>query len=104
MRGKSIFMEPFYFKSYDRVIGVARDLPELERELARLSREDPACVEYHLKEGHIVAWLNYIGERGLAEILRGVSSPREALSRISEFRAIPRRERNRRQKTRKASI
>ncbi|MCG3109005.1 hypothetical protein L3N51_01295 [Metallosphaera sp. J1] len=98
-------MEPFYFKSYDKVVGVARDLNELERELARLSREDPGCVEYHLKEGHVVAWLNYIGERGLAEILKGVSSPREALSRISEFRAIPRREtRSRKQKTRRANI
>lgn len=40
-------MEPFYFKSYDRVVGIARDVSELEKEMSRLTREDPACVEYH---------------------------------------------------------
>ncbi|MEM4096148.1 MAG: hypothetical protein QXO43_03895 [Metallosphaera sp.] len=83
-------MEPFYFKSYEKVIGQARNVNDLETELIRLSKEDPACVEYHLKEGHIVAWLNYIGEKGLAEILKGVSNPKEALSRIVEFKAIQR--------------
>ncbi len=81
-------MEPFYFKSYDRVIGKASDLKELERELERLSKEDPACVEWHLKEGHLVAWLNYIGEKGLAEMLRGVTSVREALARVREYNAL----------------
>ncbi|EWG06590.1 MAG: Hypothetical Protein ASUL_08714 [Candidatus Aramenus sulfurataquae] len=81
-------MEPFYFKSYERVVGKASDVKELERELERLSKEDPACVEWHLKEGHLVAWLNYIGERGLAEILKGVTSAKEALARVREYNAI----------------
>ncbi|AWR99000.1 hypothetical protein [Metallosphaera hakonensis] len=97
-------MEPFYFKSYDRVVGIARDVSELEKEMSRLTREDPACVEYHLREGHIVAWLNYLGERGLAEILKGVASPREALSRIVEFRAIPRRDNRSRRRAKKTNI
>ncbi|MCI2415194.1 MAG: hypothetical protein MPF33_08165 [Candidatus Aramenus sp.] len=81
-------MEPFYFKSYERVVGKAGDVKELERELERLSKEDSACVEWHLKEGHIVAWLNYIGERGLAEMLKGVTSAKEALARVREYNAI----------------
>ena len=77
--------EPFYFKSYDRVIGVAHDVKELASEMERLTKEDPAALEYHLREGHIVAWLNYIGEARLAEALRGISDPREAISRVKAF-------------------
>ena len=77
--------EPFYFKSYDRVIGVAHDVKELASEMERLTKEDPAALEYHLREGHIVAWLNYIGEARLAESLRGISDPREAVSRVKAF-------------------
>lgn len=69
-------MEPFYFKSYDKVVGVAHDVKELEKEMDRLSKEDIDCLEYHLKEGHIVSWLNYIGEKGLAEMLKDVSDPK----------------------------
>ncbi len=71
--------EPFLFKSYNGVIGTAHNFKELESEIKRLSIEDPACVEYHLKEGHIVQWLSYIGEKELAERLRGVSNPHKAL-------------------------
>ncbi|MCY0859885.1 MAG: hypothetical protein OWQ54_05585 [Sulfolobaceae archaeon] len=78
-------MEPFYFKSYDRVVGVAHNIVELKNEIERLSKLDSACVEWHLKEGHIVAWLEYINEKGLAEILKGVGDPNEALSRISDY-------------------
>ncbi|WP_246253058.1 hypothetical protein [Acidianus brierleyi] len=81
-------MEPFYFKSYDRIVGVAHDVNELEKEMDRLSKEDIDCLEYHLKEGHIVSWLNYIGERGLAEMLKGVSDPKEALARLREYKAL----------------
>jgi hypothetical protein len=77
--------EPFYFKSYDRVIGVAHDVKELASEMERLAKEDPAALEYHLREGHITAWLSYIGEARLAEALRGVSDPREAVSRVKAF-------------------
>ncbi|MQL55592.1 hypothetical protein [Acidianus ambivalens] len=81
-------MEPFYFKSYDRVIGIAHDVKELEKEMERLSKEDPAALEYHLREGHIVSWLNYIGEKGLAEMLKGVTAPKEALARIKEYELL----------------
>ncbi|QKR00151.1 hypothetical protein GWK48_06985 [Metallosphaera tengchongensis] len=98
-------MEPFYFKSYEKVIGKASDVNELEREMGRLVREDPACVEWHLKQGHLVNWLNYIGERGLAEMLKGVSNPKEALSRIVEYRAMtPRREQRRKGRSKKFNI
>ncbi|ADB88650.1 hypothetical protein [Saccharolobus islandicus] len=86
-------MEPFYFKSYNRTVGIAHDVNELEKEIERLGKEDPACVEWHLEEGHIVAWLNYIGERGLAEMLRGVSDVKESLARIREFKALKSRQR-----------
>ncbi|QGA53302.1 hypothetical protein GFS03_01165 [Sulfolobus sp. E5-1-F] len=88
-------MEPFYFKSYDKTIGIAHDVNELEKEIERLGKEDPACVEWHLKEGHIVAWLNYIGERGLAEMLKGVGNVKEALARIREFKTFKGRQKKR---------
>ncbi|MEM1627187.1 MAG: hypothetical protein QXV69_07960 [Sulfolobaceae archaeon] len=78
-------VEPFYFKSYDRVVGIAHDERELEREIMRIGATDPACVNWHLKEGHIVAWLKYIGNNTLAEMLRGVSDYREALARIRDY-------------------
>lgn len=81
-------MEPFYFKSYEKVVGIAHDTKELERELERLSKIDPACVEWHLKEGHIVSWLNYIGEKGLAEMLKGVNSIKEAIARVREYNSF----------------
>ncbi len=45
-------------------------------------------MKYHLKEGHIVSWLNYLGERGLAEMLKGVTEPKEALARMREYKAL----------------
>ena len=81
-------MEPFYFKSYNRIIGIAHNAKELEKEMERLMKEDPAALEYHLREGHIVSWLNYIGEVGLAEVLRGVKDPKEALARVKDYLAL----------------
>ncbi|WP_054845478.1 hypothetical protein [Sulfuracidifex tepidarius] len=81
-------MEPFYFKSYEKVVGVAHNVEELKEEMTRLYKNDPACVEYHLREGHIVAWLGYIGEKGLAEMLKGVTDVKEAITRIDEYRAL----------------
>jgi len=64
---------------------VARDVKELASEMERLAKEDPAALEYHLREGHITAWLSYIGEARLAESLRGSATPgrRSAGSRPS---------------------
>ena len=76
--------EPFYFKSYDRVIGVAHDVRELLREMKRLINEDRAALEYHLSQGHIVAWLRYLGEEGLARKLEGVGDAETAIRLVEE--------------------
>ncbi|ARM74906.1 hypothetical protein [Acidianus manzaensis] len=78
-------MEPFYFKSYNKTIGVAHNVKELQEGIEHLDQE---AIKYHLKEGHVVAWLNYIGEKGLAEILKGVEDPKEAVSRIKEYEML----------------
>jgi len=71
--------EPFYFKSYEKVVGVAHDVRELLRETRRLSVEDRACVEYHLREGHITQWLEYLGERELAKELKNAKDVDSAI-------------------------
>jgi hypothetical protein len=72
-------VEPFYFTSYDRVVGVAKDVRELDREMKRLAREDRPCLEYHLVFGHIVLWLEYANQPELAKDLMGVKDIEEAL-------------------------
>ncbi|WP_054844400.1 hypothetical protein [Vulcanisaeta souniana] len=76
---KSISREPFYFKSFDRVIGVAHDLEELRSEFNRLLGIDPRALEYHLREGHIVQWLTYIGENELAARLTGGERSKDSI-------------------------
>ena len=71
-------MRPFYFKSYDIVIGVACNVAELQRELVRLAQENPAALEFHLREGHIVGWLESLNEVWLAEELKRVRTAEEA--------------------------
>ena len=80
--------EPFYFKSYDRVIGVAHDVRELLREMKRLANEDRAALEYHLSQGHIVAWLYYLGENGLAKRLEGVKDAETAIRVVEEHLSL----------------
>ncbi|WP_101940229.1 hypothetical protein [Vulcanisaeta sp. EB80] len=75
--------EPFYFKSYDKVIGIAHDIYELRNEIERLMQVDTKALEYHLSEGHIIQWLNYIGEKELASKLMGVKDPKDALEIIN---------------------
>ncbi len=82
---KSIGREPFYFKSFNRVIGIAHDLEELRSEFNRLLGIDQRALEYHLREGHIVQWLTYIGEDELAARLTGVGDPRTAYEVISSY-------------------
>ena len=84
-------MEPFYFKSYDRVVGIAHDEKELEEELERIGSTDPACVNWHLEQGHIVSWLRYIGNNTLAEMLKGVKDWREASAIIKQYFAMKER-------------
>jgi len=64
----------FYFMSYGRKIGEAKNLKELIGEMRRLEYEDPAALRYHLIEGHIVRWLRSINEAELAEELDGVGN------------------------------
>jgi hypothetical protein len=70
---------PFYFKCYDQVIGVAYDVKDLHREMRRLAQQDPAALEYHLREGHIVAWLYSVDEVELGKKLEGVKSVEKAV-------------------------
>jgi hypothetical protein len=78
-------VRPFCFKCYDRTIGVACDVKELNRELRRLAVQDRDAVEYHLREGHIVRWLYSIQEGELAEELEGVRSIEKAQNRIEKY-------------------
>jgi len=82
-QGRTSGKEPFYFKSYDKVIGIAHDVHELKNEIERLMQVDAKALEYHLSEGHIVQWLNYIGEKELASKLMGVKDPKDALEIIN---------------------
>ncbi len=76
--------EPFYFKSFDRVIGVAHDEVELLAEIERLSGVDPAALEYHLSQGHIASWLSYIGRDDLASLLTPGLSVGEAMETLRD--------------------
>ncbi len=75
-------MEKFYFKRYGIEVGSAGNPDELIVELERLSDADPFCVEYHLKNGHIVDWLMYIGETESAKSLKHVVNPKEAVKKL----------------------
>jgi hypothetical protein len=79
--------EPFYFKSFDKIIGVAHNLEELKKEIGRLIHIDKQALEYHLKEGHIAQWLEYIGETKLARKLRKVTDPIKAYEIINSYLA-----------------
>jgi hypothetical protein len=50
--------------------------------MKRLSSVDPASLEYHLRQGHITMWLNYIGETEAARSLDGVTNTRMALRKL----------------------
>ncbi len=80
-------VQPFYFTSYDRVIGVAGNIRELDLEMKRLSREDRASVEYHLASGNIVRWLQYANEPELAKDLTGVANADDAINMIEKYLA-----------------
>ena len=86
--------QPFYFRSFERVIGVAHDEAELLAEVKRLSAQDPKALEYHVSQGHIVEWLRYIGRDDLASFLEvyrssGLASFVEALEMALEGSAEP---------------
>ncbi len=72
-------MEPFLFKSYDRILGIACDLESLITELQCVSNYDYDAASYHIINGHVSMWLNYMGFPELAENLKTARSPEEAI-------------------------
>jgi hypothetical protein len=73
-------MEPFYFKSYDRIVGKAETPEELLSEMKRLENTDPFCVEYHVSEGHISTWLKGYGMPDLAVKIEGTRDPKAVIN------------------------
>ena len=74
--------QPFYFTSYGTVIGKARNVQELLREMKRLAKYDRPCLEYHLAHGHIASWLEYIHESDLAKDMICVKDVDAALNLV----------------------
>jgi len=72
-------MEPFLFKSYDRILGIACDLESLITELQCVSDYDYDAANYHVINGHVSMWLNYMGFPELAKNLTEAKSPEEAI-------------------------
>ncbi|MBO3803184.1 MAG: hypothetical protein JTT11_04825 [Candidatus Brockarchaeota archaeon] len=68
----------FEFKRFGTTIAAASNVEELGERLEQLAELDPACVEYHLKEGHISSWLRSVGEPGLAKELESAKTASEA--------------------------
>ena len=77
-------MEPFYFKSYDRIVGKAETYAELLSEMKRLENTDPYCVEYHVREGHISTWLKVSGRPDLAVKIEGAKDPKVVINILDE--------------------
>jgi len=78
-------LEKFYLRSYGRIIGEASNLNELKREMRRLSISYQAALEYHLMEGHISQWLEYIGETALAKELGKTRTVPQAQNVIDKY-------------------
>ncbi len=76
--------EPFYFKSFDKVIGVATDEESLLSEMKRLINVDLGALDYHVKQGHIAEWLKYIGRGDLAQLVSGASTAGQAVKILEE--------------------
>jgi len=53
--------------------------------MKRLSREDRACVEYHLATGNIVKWLEYSNELELARDMAGVVDVDDAIRLVEKY-------------------
>jgi len=83
---------PFEFMSYGKVVATVYDVEGLGKKLEELSRFDPGCVEYHLREGHISSWLRSIDERLLAESLKSSTTASQASEivrrHLSDMKAI----------------
>lgn len=71
--------EPFFFMKYGEVIGKASNIEELQSEIRRLSVENPEAVNYHIREGHIAQWVNYVGRKDIGNKLNGTTTIDEIL-------------------------
>lgn len=78
-------MSIFYFRSYNRIIGHASNVKELQTEISRLAWEDPETVAYHLFQGHISVWLKSIGEVDLAHDLQSAKTIYDAQIKIAKY-------------------
>jgi hypothetical protein len=77
-----MLMGHFYFKSFDRTIGMACDVQGLYYEIKCLALYDKAVVDYHVKEGHIAMWLDYIGDHNPADIIRNENETESVLNTL----------------------
>ncbi len=78
-------MEPFYFKSYDKILATANNVNELLAAMEKLLKENPESLKYHLNNKDIYAWLNYTGEKKLASKLKNIEDPENAISSIKSY-------------------
>ncbi len=78
-------MSTFYFRSYNRTVGRADTLEQLQKEMDRLIKEDVGCVEYHVKEGHIAFWVRSSGYPELANSLARAHNSVEASAMIKDY-------------------
>jgi hypothetical protein len=78
------FMDNFYFKKYDEIIGTASNKEEFIKEITRLSKTEPECVNYHLREGHVSQWLDYMGYSDTSEKIKNVKDANTAFIVLKE--------------------
>jgi tetratricopeptide (TPR) repeat protein len=78
--------EPFQFKKFGQILAEVYSIDELACTIDRLKRENPGCVESHLREGDIQEWLaNVLGEAELAFILDKIYDPDAAYNKIMAY-------------------
>ncbi|MCW6159094.1 MAG: hypothetical protein LVQ63_06420 [Thermoplasmatales archaeon] len=77
-------MEPFYFKSYNKTIGVACDAESLLYTVKCIAKFDSSAIDWHVSEGHICAWLRSFGEKELADKLSNVKDTASFIDTMEE--------------------
>ena len=78
-------MEPFYFRSYDKIIATANNVNELLDAMEKLSMSNPESLKYHVANKDIYNWLNYIDEKKLATKIRNTKDPKKAITAIKNY-------------------
>ncbi len=77
-------MEPFFFKSYDKIIGIACDTKTMKSEMIELYKINPEAINYHLSQGHLVMWLEYLGDMKTADKLRNINNYDDAIKSLKQ--------------------